>query len=77
MPTTRDNRDFREALFADDDEMLDRAIKLIHDNVKIEDVFPEDEIVEYVKSNLSPEDIFGRSELIEWALENNYVSKDG
>ncbi len=76
MPTTRENRDFREALFADDDEILNRAIKFIRDNFEIQVVYSDKDIKEYVLEEFDPEGIYSANELAGWATENGYVLKD-
>ena len=75
MPKPNERREFLADVVhpAIEDDILDSAIDWIAKNMKVEDVFPDDEIAERAAQTDDPSEVFSEKQLRDWALENGFV----
>ena len=62
-------------------EIKDGAIiEYARDNIKVSDIYSDDEIIEYITLQLDPDDVFGKEGMQEWceawAEDYGYVKKE-
>ena len=74
MTTSKQDKDFLSSVI--DENLLEKAIEWIQDNLEVYEVFDEDKIVKYVGNGKNPDEVFDNSTLEDWARDNGFSKVD-